>query len=203
MKKRVIRYCALLGLMAFVLTMLFINREKIVETLDIKKMAAGIELAVPEEKKEEKTSKKEEMSNFLAVDMQVTPASVEKTPVEIYDAMSIQERESAMHAKTLYLEYSGLYTYSGDRLSLSKGAIYFNGHKETYYSEKVLPGTTLNIPGRHVAEDGTIRDQEGYICVAANPSYLAKGSLVLTSLGPGKVYDSGCAHGVVDIYVNW
>lgn len=83
------------------------------------------------------------------------------------------------------------------------GVIYFNGHKETYYSQKVLPGGGLRIPGRHVAEDGTVRDEEGYICVAADWNYLPYGATVLTSLGPARVYDTGCDYGVVDIYVNW
>ena len=103
----------------------------------------------------------------------------------------------------IVLQYSGLYYVSDNPLSQSKGALYFNGHKETYYSERVLPGTGLGIPGRHVADDGTVRDGEGYISVAADPSYLPKGSVVMTSLGPGKVYDTGCAYGTVDIYVNW
>lgn len=83
------------------------------------------------------------------------------------------------------------------------GVVYFNGHKETYYSQNVLPGGGLRIPGRHVAEDGTVRDEEGYICVAADWNYLPYGATVLTSLGPAKVYDTGCDYGVVDIYVNW
>ena len=83
------------------------------------------------------------------------------------------------------------------------GVVYFNGHKETYYSQNVLPGDGLRIPGRHVAEDGTVRDEEGYICVAADWNYLPYGATVLTSLGPARVYDTGCDYGVVDIYVNW
>ena len=83
------------------------------------------------------------------------------------------------------------------------GVVYFNGHKETYYSQNVLPGGGLRIPGRHVAEDGTVRDEEGYICVAADWNYLPYGATVLTSLGLARVYDTGCDYGVIDIYVNW
>lgn len=91
---------------------------------------------------------------------------------------------------------------SGDNvLTPSKGVVYFNGHRETYYSQKVLPGGGLNIPGRHVAEDGTIRDADGYICVAS--SDYPRGTVVETSLGPGKVYDTGCASGTIDIYTDW
>lgn len=101
------------------------------------------------------------------------------------------------------LQYSGLYNVSDSPLSVLRGALYFNGHKETYYSQRVLPGSSLAIPGRHVADDGTVRDGEGFICVAADYSYLPYGSVVMTSLGPAKVYDTGCAAGTVDIYVDW
>lgn len=81
------------------------------------------------------------------------------------------------------------------------GVVYFNGHRETYYSQKVLPGGGLNIPGRHVAQDGTVRDANGYLCLAS--SDYPKGTLIETSLGTGVVYDSGCASGTVDIYTDW
>ena len=120
-----------------------------------------------------------------------------------YDEMTMSERIEALNNGTLELKYSDLYTYASTRLSKNKGAIYFNGHKETYYSQNVLPGASLRIPGRHVAADGTVRDGDGYISVAANTAYMSKGTILITSLGPAKVYDSGCAVGVIDIYVNW
>lgn len=86
-------------------------------------------------------------------------------------------------------------------LTKKKGVNYYNGHRETYYSQKVLPGGGLNIPGRHVASDGTIRDSDGYICVAS--SDYPKGTVVQTSLGAGKVYDTGCASGTIDLYTDW
>ena len=89
----------------------------------------------------------------------------------------------------------------GGVLTKKKGVNYYNGHRETYYSQKVLPGHGLKIPGRHVASDGTIRDSDGYICVAS--SDYPKGTVVKTSLGPGKVYDSGCASGTIDLYTDW
>ena len=102
------------------------------------------------------------------------------------------------------LLYDKSYNVETDvKLNSYIGVVYFNGHKETYYSQNVLPGGGLRIPGRHVAEDGTVRDEEGYICVAADWSYLPYGATVLTSLGPARVYDTGCDYGVVDIYVNW
>lgn len=101
------------------------------------------------------------------------------------------------------LQYSARYNVSSNPLTSYKGVVYYNGHRETYYSQRVLPGYGLNIPGRHVADDGTVRDGDGYICVAANTSYMSKGTTLMTSLGPAKVYDCGCAYGTIDIYVNW
>ena len=97
----------------------------------------------------------------------------------------------------------GTYDVSNNRLTRSKGVVYYNGHRETYYSQRVLSGSRLNIPGRHVANDGTIRDGDGYICISCNPSYRSKGSRLMTSLGPAKVYDCGVPVGTVDVYVDW
>ena len=183
--------------MTFYLGFLAVKENNVAKTLDIKEIASS--LIVLSEHQTGNIQK----DNWLPVEMEVAPATVQKTPIEIYDEMTIAQREEALYAGTLHLEYSGLYTYSSERLSVSRGALYFNGHKETYYSEKVLPGESLPIPGRHVAEDGTIRDGDGYICVAADGAYMPKGSILITSLGPAKVYDSGCAYGTIDIYVSW
>lgn len=95
--------------------------------------------------------------------------------------------------------------YTGPRLTREGGVNTFDGHTETWYSQRVLPGTGLDIPGRHVANDGTIRDADDYIVVASDD--LPKGSLVETSLGTGKVYDTFGGYnegtGNVDIYTDW
>lgn len=89
----------------------------------------------------------------------------------------------------------------GGRLTPSGGVFHGPSGKETYYSQRVLPGGGLNIPGRHVAADGTVRDADGYIVIASD--VLPKGSITQTSLGTGKVYDTGVGHAGVDIYTNW
>lgn len=80
------------------------------------------------------------------------------------------------------------------------GVVYYNGYKFTYYSEKVLPGKGLKIPDRH-SDGNFVRDGDGYICVAS--SDLPKGTIVDTPFGKGKVYDTGCPSGVIDLYVSW
>lgn len=94
-----------------------------------------------------------------------------------------------------------IYPSGPGQLNPFVGVVYFNGHRETYYSQKVLPGYGLNIPGRHVASDGTVRDGSGYLCLASSDH--PKGTVVETSLGTGIVYDSGCASGTIDIYTDW
>jgi peptidoglycan hydrolase CwlO-like protein len=95
----------------------------------------------------------------------------------------------------------GNYVIPSGGLTPSKGRIWFNGHSETYYSQKVLPGGGLAIPGRHIASDGTIRDRDNYIVVASDD--YPKGTVVQTSLGAGKVYDTGSGKGNIDLYTDW
>lgn len=103
------------------------------------------------------------------------------------------------------LEYSKPYNVTSNKLTRSNGVVHYNGHRETWYStsEYGQTVTARHIPGKHVAEDGTIRDQDGYVCVATSQSYMKFGSRLMTSRGPAKVYDCGCAYGTVDIYTVW
>lgn len=101
------------------------------------------------------------------------------------------------------LQYSAQYHIMENHLTRSNGSIRVFGHRETWYSTNESAGqaTAVSIPGKHVADDGTIRDADGYICVASSdlPFY----SIVMTSVGPGKVYDCGCSHGTIDVYTTW
>lgn len=142
----------------------------------------------------------------------VADAKIEKVEEDIIDSNTALLKEANLSKinyvtvgsyNRVILQYSAEYHYSDNPLTVSKGALYFEGHKETYYSQRVLPGSSLAIPGRHVADDGTVRDAEGYICVAANYSYMPYGSTLMTSKGPAKVYDTGCAYGTIDLYVDW
>ena len=93
-------------------------------------------------------------------------------------------------------------TYYSAGYFMSAGVIYWDGWRWTWYSQQVLPGGGLNIPGRHVDENGYICDENEYICLAS--SSLGWGTIVNTPFGKqGKVYDSGCDSDVLDVYVNW
>ena len=101
------------------------------------------------------------------------------------------------------LEYSEPYNIQENHLTRGNGSIRCFGHRETWYSTREAAGqaTAWTIPGKHEADDGTIRDEEGYICVAS--SDYRKHTVVMTSVGPGKVYDCGCSHGTIDVYTTW
>ena len=101
------------------------------------------------------------------------------------------------------LQYSAEYHIREDHLTRTNGSIDVFGHHETWYSTNEGCGqtTAVPIPGKHVADDGTIRDEDGYICVASID--LKMYSIVMTSVGPGKVYDTGCSSGTIDVYTNW
>lgn len=93
--------------------------------------------------------------------------------------------------------------YSPDEFRHS-GVISWGGYQWTYYSELILPGNGLNIPCRHTTEDGYVCDGDGYVVLAADLNMLPRYSVVDTPFGrEGKVYDTGCAYGVLDVYVGW
>lgn len=84
------------------------------------------------------------------------------------------------------------------------GVISWGGYDWTYYSELILSGEGLDIPGRHTTEDGYVCDGDGYVVLAADLSMLSRYSIIETPFGrTGKVYDTGCAYGVLDVYVGW
>jgi len=85
---------------------------------------------------------------------------------------------------------------------MQMGVLYWGGWRWTWYSQRVLPGGGLSIPGRHVNYAGYVSDGNGYICLAS--SALSRGTVVNTPFGwQGKVYDSGCSYDTLDVYVSW
>lgn len=92
---------------------------------------------------------------------------------------------------------------SGATISLSQfmfdGVVYWSGYKFTYYSQSVLPGGGLSIPGRHVNADGYVADGDGYIVLAGSAP---KGTVYDTPFGyKGKIYDRGTYGNHLDVYI--
>ena len=84
-----------------------------------------------------------------------------------------------------------------------QGVIYGDGYRWTWYSEKVLPGNGLDIPGRH-SDGNYVLDENDYI-VLASPDLekLPKGTVIETPFGWGKVYDHCPIPGTVDVYTSF
>ena len=84
-----------------------------------------------------------------------------------------------------------------------QGMIDWGGWTWTYYTLSMFPGqTSTPVEGRHVNSDGFVCDTDGYIILASVdlPPY----TVVETPFGyRGKVYDTGCPHGILDVYSDW
>lgn len=85
-----------------------------------------------------------------------------------------------------------------DALTKSKGAQVFVdssgvAHRETYYDLPMNIAIGACGPGGSytIRSDGAKVDQNGYVLVAANLGAYPRCTIVQTSLGPGKVYDTG------------
>ena len=141
-----------------------------------------------EKKKEEKKEKKEEKKIE-----EKAPEQKVVEEVEISKPIEVEVKEE---------NYNKIETYYNPTDLQYSGVLYWGGYKWTWYSERILPGYGLNIPYRHTDGDGFVCDGDGYICLAS--SDLSKGTVVSTPFGKmGKIYDCGCASGVLDVYVNW
>lgn len=120
--------------------------------------------------------------------------------IEVREGIEVARTELARVTTTQptrQIEVIGLYN-SGGGLTKNKGAQIFVdskgvAHRETYYD---LP---MNIVMRGCGQGGfyTVRpdgakvDANGYVIIAANYARYPRCSIVETSLGPAKVYDTG------------
>ena len=91
--------------------------------------------------------------------------------------------------------------YSCDRFK-TLGRVQYGEYTYTWYSQRVLPGGGLNIPGRHLNEHGLVADENEYVVLASDDFF--KGAVLNTPIGiKGKVYDTGSGVGNLDSYCDW
>ncbi len=120
--------------------------------------------------------------------------------VEIKDGVEVYRNEIARivtKEPAKQIDVIGLQN-NGTGLTKSKGAQYFVdsrgvSHRETYYDlpMNVVMGACGQGGLYTVRPDGAKVDAQGYIIIAANYARYPRCSIVETSLGPGKVYDTG------------
>jgi hypothetical protein len=156
----------------------------------------------PTEAPTEKSISTEATISETVVENETEPDYVPEVEVEV--DIEITENYKVSQTET---EAEKIYTTSSARIYspsdfLMMGVIDWGNWTWTYYSENILPGYGLYLPGRHTDEDGYICDENEYICLAS--SSLPWGTIVETPFGKqGKVYDSGCAGYILDVYTSW
>lgn len=120
-----------------------------------------------------------------------------------------EAEEAAARARTISYSNRGNSSNSGAGYSNSSGGsvdlrsagvVNSNGYRFTWYSQRVLPGGGLNIPGRHVDSRGFVCDGDGYIVAATGMGHGTTGS---SPWGTWKSYDTGVSGNTVDLYCNW
>lgn len=190
----------LVAVLTTISTMLIITTDSKIKQSEEGTVTTQITTEVTTTKKVEETTEK----LTEATTEQVTEKPTEITTVE--SATTVEPTITAEYIEmTESIEIEEAETsealYSASEF-MNMGVIHWNGWKWTYYSEAILPGYGLNIPGRHNDDNGYICDENDYICLAS--SSLTMGTVIDTPFGnQGKIYDSGCAEDVIDVYVSW
>ena len=114
-----------------------------------------------------------------------------------------EEQQAQAVAYTASVSYDGGSGYNHP--FRSQGTTNDGNYDYTWYSQRVLPGNGLAIPGRHVNEDGFVCDGDGRICVAIDG--MDYGTEVDTPFGKAVVYDhvspDGSRTGLIDVYTDW
>lgn len=86
------------------------------------------------------------------------------------------------------------------------GRIRWRKKSWTWYTQRILPGRGLKIPGRHVDKNGFVCDKNDYIVLASSIGYKKQKKILPTPFGKfGKVYDTNGTwnYNWRDVYTNW
>lgn len=171
---------------------------------------AQIELDRIQQKRDEEEKAKKAEEERIAKEKAEEEAKAKKAEEERI-AKEKAEKEAKTQAEAAeQAQAQAQQTYSGSsasnsgvKISLSQfmfdGVVYSGGYKFTYYSQSVLPGGGLSIPGRHVNADGFVSDGDGYIVLAGSAPL---GTVYDTPFGyKGKIYDRGTYGNHLDVYV--
>ena len=144
----------------------------------------------------------------------VTLGEYENTVNSMFDKSAVRRAEAEAAEKKKALEQQqqqkqesyttpssgGGNGYSENINLQSAGVVHWGGYRFTWYSQRVLPGSGLNIPGRHVNDIGFVCDGDGYIVAATALGY---GTIGNSPWGAWKSYDTGVSGNTVDLYCDW
>lgn len=165
---------------------------------------AQIELDRIQQKRDEEEKAKKAEEERIAKEKAEEEAKAKKAEEErIAKEKAAQEAKAEEQAQAQQTYSGSSASNSGVKISLSQfmfdGVVYSGGYKFTYYSQSVLPGGGLSIPGRHVNADGFVSDGDGYIVLAGSAPL---GTVYDTPFGyKGKIYDRGTYGNHLDVYV--
>jgi hypothetical protein len=165
---------------------------------------AQIELDRIQQKRDEEEKAKKAEEERIAKEKAEEEAKAKKAEEERIAKEKAEKEAKAQAEEQAQQTYSGSsVSNSGVKISLSQfmfdGVVYSGGYKFTYYSQSVLPGGGLSIPGRHVNADGFVSDGDGYIVLAGSAPL---GTVYDTPFGyKGKIYDRGTYGNHLDVYV--
>ena len=167
---------------------------------------AQIELDRIQQKRDEEEKAKKAEEERIAKEKAEEEAKAKKAEEERIAKEKAEQEAKAQAEEQAQAQptYSGSSaSNSGVKISLSQfmfdGVVYSGGFKFTYYSQSVLPGGGLSIPGRHVNADGFVSDGDGYIVLAGSAPL---GTVYDTPFGyKGKIYDRGTYGNHLDVYV--
>lgn len=165
---------------------------------------AQIELDRIQQKRDEEEKAKKAEEERIAKEKAEEEAKAKKAEEERIAKEKAEKEAKAQAEEQAQQTYSGSSaSNSGVKISLPQfmfdGVVYSGGYKFTYYSQSVLPGGGLSIPGRHVNADGFVSDGDGYIVLAGSAPL---GTVYDTPFGyKGKIYDRGTYGNHLDVYV--
>ena len=119
--------------------------------------------------------------------------------VENVEALEQAQAEAEAEAEAVYYEeYYGSY-YESDGFMQDGIRAGVDSDTETWYSSNVA--YHYRTSEWSTDDEGYYRDSDRYYVVASDD--YAEGSVIETSKGQAKVYDSGTDSGNVDFYVDW
>ena len=173
--------------------------------IELDRITAKRDAEEAKRKAEEEKKAKEEAEKKAEEERLAQEAAKKAEEERIAKEKAAQEAAAAQAARAANEQpqsYSAA-SSSGATISLSQfmfdGVVYWGGYKFTYYSQSVLPGGGLSIPGRHVNADGYVADGDGYIVLAGSAP---KGTVYDTPFGyKGKIYDRGTYGNHLDVYI--